>query len=465
MTRPAGTIDLGELPHGERPELAVAWPVLRRLRHRYGWRSIGRVAGAVAAALLALLTVTAAAGPARPVLEQHLAFPAVFGYAHDQQRLYVIEAVAPDPVRIAAYRLDDGALEWAAPLSIGEFAWLLRWDEVLLVHTYQDNGSFVRALDPDSGQDMWDLPGSHSLDTIAGGQFVFSASHPGQTLRGDGPPVHQFAGVDPATGDPVWNAAVPGWKYAIGALESTYLVAYGQDSDLTSYDLTTGERLASVPIPTTDSTDVQVVGSLVLVTDRSELPPVLTAYDAVTLTPQWTYSHPDSLQVWPTECGELVCLVGEAWPRALDPGSGELVWSGDWVLADGSRGLTVAADLTGTGLAGHMLVTAQPRQHSWLIDAATGQPVLDLGSWWLPWRWPAPVAGGELPLLLRSGTADTPTVVGQLRPDLSGVRLLGSIDIPWQSDCSAGTSYVFCATGPAASEEPQQLVVWRDRLA
>jgi outer membrane protein assembly factor BamB len=464
MTRPAGTIDLGELPHGERPELATSWPALLRLRNRYGWRSIGRVAGAAAAVLLALLTVTAGAGPTRPVLEQHLALPAVLSYAHDQQHLYVIEAVEPDPIRIAAYRLDSGALEWATPQSIGEFGWLLRWDEVLLVHTYQDNGSVVWALDPDSGQELWRLPGNHSLDTIAGGQFVFSASQPGLTLRGDEPPVHQLTGVDPATGDPVWNAEVPGWKYAFGVLESTYLVAYGPDSDLTSYDLTTGERLASAPIQTTDSTDVHVVGSLVVLTDHSQLPPVLTAYDAVTLAPQWTYSHRDSLDVWPSGCGELVCLIGAASPRALDPASGELVWSADWASLAGG-GVMVVSDLAAAGLAGHLLLTEQPRQHSWLIDAGTGQPVLDLGSWFLPQQWPEPVAAAELPLLLRSGAIATPTAAGRLRPDLSAVRLLGPIDTPLQSDCSVGTGYVFCATGPVASEDPQQLVVWRDRLA
>ncbi|MPZ26344.1 MAG: PQQ-binding-like beta-propeller repeat protein [Micromonosporaceae bacterium] len=395
----------------------------------------------------------------------------MLGFARDQQDLYLVEAPESAQPRVTAYRLADGTVRWEAPVPRSEHTWLLRWEGVLLVQSYQATGGQTTVLDPGTGQELWSRQGGPE-ELLAGGHYLVSELR-STVLEGidediNEPPRRELTALDPATGKPLWTVPVAGWNYATGGEDSRYLVAYGgAGSELISFDLTTGERLASASasarLPVTESTDVQVVGSLVLLHDQFGRPPTLTAYDVATLSPRWTITDPGGPGfVWPTVCGDLLCLIGERPPRALDPASGALVWSADWFpFTDDTAGVVVS-ELAGAGLVGQqLLMTEHPWMHGWLIDAGTGEPALDLRDWRLTPARPEPAAGTGVPLLFQYGPERT--VVGRLQPDLSGIRALGAIDVSPPVDCGADPGYVFCVSG-TGSERPRELTVWRHRL-
>lgn len=270
----------------------------------------------------------------------------------------------------------------------------------------------------------------------------------------------------------MWTVPVPGGTYATGFdQDSRYLVSFGgAGGELVSYDLATGQRLAGASVPELDQqhVQVQVVGSLVLLRDRSRSPSDLLAYDARTLSRLWTIpdrDRPGHLE--PMACGDLLCVSGERQPvRAFDPASGQRVWSTDWPAISDDDFVWVA-DLAGTGAGRDGLLLARGRSGSWLIDAGTGELALDLGGWQLtaPRPWVPPGAGSGVappePLLFHPD-ADR-TVVGRLAPDRSGIRPLGAIDAvrPWL--CDGGGGFVYCATEPD-NDRLRELTVWRHRL-
>jgi outer membrane protein assembly factor BamB len=461
MSPPAGTIDLGELPRDPMTGFDPPWPGLARLRHPTERRRVARLAAITAATALVLLTAAGAGGPVRPVFQPHLTLE-VIGFAHDREHLYAIEVPGPNLTRVVAYRLSDGTAQWEAPLPGSRFAWPLRHEGVLLVQSIHAGRRTTTMIKPRNGREVWRRPGTGALERIAGQRVLFSNPRASADAVRNQPPVHQLTAVDLATGQTAWRASVTGENFTSGSADSRYLVAYGEGSDLATYDLTTGQRLADLPAPAAQSATVQVVGPLVVLLDRSQRPRVLTAYDVATLSQRWRVSHPDLLEVWATACGELVCLLGDGSPRALDPATGEEVWSADWLLTDDRAGPVLISDLGGSGLAGQLLLTDQARGRSWLVDARTGEPVLDLQGWQLVQSWP-PQPGAEPPVLIRPDRGAT--MIGALRPDRSGVRVLGQVNARPQAECSATARHVFCLAGPLTGERPQELTVWRHRLA
>lgn len=459
MTTPAGTIDLGELAPGPPSEPDAPWPVLVRLRRWHSPRRAIRLAGLAAATVLALLAVAAA--PPQPVFTLHLTLPAVLDFTQDQQNLYAVEVPETGQSRVTAYRLADRTLRWAAPLPASDFAWLELQNGVLLVQSFGSTGSHATGFDSDTGRELWRRAGAyeHALSS----EFrLFSDSGPDSPDVVVGPPRHELAALDLSTGQPEWTVSVTGGSYVTGGPDSPYLVvANDAEDEIVSYDLATGERLARAAVPGADSLGIQVVGSLVLSVDQGRRPPTVTGYDVTTLAPRWTTADRSDLNTWAVSCGDLVCLVGAEPPRALDPASGELVWSVDWLPSVGDEGTYWVSEPEAADLAGRLLVTDQTGSHSWLVDARTGTLVLDLRDWLLPGR-PQPAAGTERPLLFR---ADSERIlVGQLRPDRSGIRALGAIGVTPPATCDAGTGYVVCLAESGSSEQPRELTVWRHRL-
>lgn len=451
MTLPAGTIDLGVLPRGEQPEVEAPWPVLVRLRQWRRHRSAGRVAAAVVVTVLAVLALAAAGGPVRPRFEPVIAIQAT-SFAHDQQNLYVIEE---SEGRLAAYRLEDGSVRWTAPLTGGE-EWLQISEEVLLVESARGSSVAATAYDAGSGRRLWTRAGQGFPTTIVGDRFLFLEQLPASSGRPDA----RLAAVDPRTGRGLWTARTPLEGYSYSAVAYHLVVADGDR--LTSFDLATGKRSATIPIA--EYADLHVAGTLAFVLERSGDPATMTAYDAVTLAPQWTVSGLDpDRNTWPTACGGLVCLAGEQPPRALDPATGEPVWSADWLVNRPGEHWYMLFEADGQELAGRLLLTDFPTATrgpaAWLIDAGTGEPVLDLAGWRLGGDWTAAPASEPTatPLLVRP--AGETMVIGRLRPDLSGVDPLGRIDTLAATDCLALTRQVLCL-GLAAEQAPIQVTVW-----
>jgi outer membrane protein assembly factor BamB len=456
MTLPAGTIDLGELPPGGQPEFEPPWPGVVRLR-RWRWRDrrpAARLAGAATVTAL-LLTLAAAAGPLRPAFLPLLSL-AIHGYGYDQEQLYVVEA--PGTGTLAAYSLADGGLRWRAPLPDPAKFYSFHRDRVLLVSALS-HGRASTAFDPATGRRLWRSdPGE--LFAVAGGWFVFA-----QVSFGGRPreiPRLRFSAVDQTTGRPGWSVSAVGEDYHHG---SSYLVIIDREGRLTSYRLATGERSASVAIPHAEFSAVRMVGSLALVLDRSGQPPVLTGYDLATLTRRWSATLArNHLPVLPEPCGRLVCLASPRFPRALDPVTGETVWSADWLPADDRRDhyfMVSNLDLPGGRLLLSDVSRAPDSRASWLVEATTGEPVLDLAGW-RPGPGGPPGAGPGGGLLVR--TDGPTTLVGRLHPDLSGVQPLGVIEGTTRAtECQPLPGLVVCTTWPPAGDGPGELTLWRSR--
>lgn len=444
-------------------EVAAPWPVLARLARRQDRRRAIRLVAAAAVTALALLTLTAAAGPPRPVFVPLLSLQTT-GYHTDPEHLYVVEAPGTGTRgTLVAYRLADGTARWTAPAPVGEAVQLQLHEQVLLVTSQSDDQLRSTAFDAATGQQLWQRGlGIGFAEPLADGYYLFQEDR----FFSD-PPTYRLTAVDPITGEPVWNGSTVGRSYRLG---STHLVVLDQDR-LTSYRLATGERSASVRLPHGPSSELRIAGSLAVVVDRADRTPVLTGYDLATLQPQWTVTDLAERNVasGPEQCGQLVCLAG-ARPRAIDPATGETVWSADWLPADpeGEHHFVVT-DPELPGPADRLLVTDIAGQGwfggpaSWLVDVRTGEPVLDLQGWQLgPGFDPTATATGPAaPLLVRF--MHDATLVGQLRPDLSGVRVLGTIDAAASSWCWGLVEQVLCVARPPGDRQPAELVLWRHR--
>lgn len=484
MSPPPGTIDLGELTHGEQPEIAAAWPVrarLRRWRGRRGWRLAG------AAATTALVLAATGAADTRPQPPLTLEFTVQvtdFNMAYDSEHLYVVEdAGGPRQVTVTAYRLEDGMVRWQVPLPDSP-NWLGLEGEALLVGTspyLPDNGSptdRTTLLDADSGDPLGTYDGSHAGE--AGDYLLFRESIPGPE---DEYPQQRLSAVDPVTGEPAWSLEVQRWSLD-RRKAPTRLVTLDLQGTLASYDLTTGELMATVPTAASTTPEdpwfegLQTIGSHVLVQEEVDGEVTINAYDVESLRWQWsladaTTDSAGQVIVWPAPCGDLVCLnQPDDVPRAIDPETGATVWSADWARTDAGTASYDAYDLGDGWLAGYALLSRflEPDgdQQSWLIDMETGRPVMDLRQW-SPAGAYSPFAVDSARLLTRTG--EEGTWIGRLRPDLSGIDALGLIESVVAADngiwgyCVPSGVRIVCMSEMPVNDEPSHVdvEVWRLR--
>lgn len=487
---PSGTIDLGELPpHDEvRLEPDPWWPVVRR---RWRDRRTWRLAAVAAVTTLTAVTVAAAATPARPALTQQFTIAGT-SVAYDAQTLYVVDApdgvAAAGPATITAYRLADGAVRWerSPPGLDGDGAWLTVQAGTLLAssRTGAGNDPQTTRLDPGTGEPLWTQTGLSGQ--AAGGWLVLErqlATPLPEEPVDDVVPAVELTVVDLATGAPAWRIEILGWAYGMDA-DGTNLVTMDEHGELHSYDLATGELVATRSLPTPDGPGgvhyygtLQVIGSVVVLLAPSGATPVITAFDVATLAPRWrsAVAYDESASVSrPTRCGGLVCLIGGESPRALDPATGEQLWSADWLPPD--DGDSHWYDATGIGevhpelLTDHLVVTrireSSSDQGSWLVEAGTGAPVLDLTRWRFLGAYSQQPATTPAPLLAQQDGRTT--WIGRLRPDLSGVVVLGSIDTGSRDDpvavppaCDARGDRLVCVRYPATGEDRGRTEVWR----
>jgi putative pyrroloquinoline-quinone binding quinoprotein len=464
VATPPATIDLGELPRDGSIELGTpAWRWRTRVRPwrvRNPWRAAG-VAVAIVAALAA--TMAGSATIPGPALTHVFTAPGST-FVIGQDRLYVVDAVAPGGT-ITAYRLADGAIlwqrSWAAP-----GLQLSTWQGLLLARTVlSDETEHTSRLDPDTGRPLWISDGRPTGYT---GERLF-LERPLHDARPFDPP-YVVTAVNPYTGDPGWVRQLSGWSAQTMAGSPERVVALTDQGTLVAYDPATGEPIGSVATASSpEQADPSVAGPVVLLHDRVQSGFAVAAYDLATLAPSWTMSDPVA-EIGP--CGALLCLHGPDPPRAVDPGTGRTMWTADW-LPTGQSGWFVVRALATPALEGHLVVTLISgadftQSHSWLVDAVTGEQVLDLRRWTFPWDSGPSLAEVGL-VRYENGTA----WIGRLRPDRSGVDVLGSVtyaldwlDVPGRPDvmdpeCAVSAGHVACSV--RLDETRREVTVWRIR--
>lgn len=467
MTPPTLTIDLGELPRDEDPEPGPAWPFWRRL-HR-GNHGPGRLVAAAVVAGLALVTLTAATGGGPPVA---LGFTVeADNYTVDQRHLYALTTGAGETgQRLVAYRLADGGTAWERSLEDGgdgEVVFLRGGEaRTLLTLTYpveQDSGDgmTVTGLDPATGETLWSDSGLPY--GIAGGLLVLAP--PVRPEPPSGGPAHragELVAVDVTTGAREWSIPATRGDFRTGGRAPYRAVTLTPEGELTSYDLGTGERLATTQLPpaAVGAQLGNIVGSRVLLRlGLGSGQPGLAAYDVDTLAEQWT-SYPSGLPEagfahFP--CGTAICVLGPGPVQAIDPATGELRWSADWLPAGTSPASTAYHD-DGHPLAGYLAVAAgspsDRSQTQWLIDTETGEPALEIADWWLQLDW-GEAAETRLWAFGQPGDGTT-TWIGRLRPDLTGIDPIGPVGEA--SSCQVEPPFVVCVP------ERLDLGLQRDRV-
>jgi outer membrane protein assembly factor BamB len=483
MSPPAGTIDLGELPQGEQPELAPAWPARRKLARWRGALSWRPWATAAMTALVLVMATAAAARPQPALVLQFTAQVANHNVTFDEQHLYLFDRQqSAGQVAVVAYRW-DGTIHWRTELPGTEHGWLQTSDGALLVTTVPNGqegpwpvDQTIR-LDPDTGEQLWTVDGSPvgaTEDLLMLGRTSLDEGgyeDAGEVIQ----PPTELVAVDPATSRTMWSIEAAQWDHVWP--QSPNLVILDAEGGLASYDLGTGELLATAPtVAPADPAEspywtLRTFGSHVLVMDQTDGRWVVDAYEATTLQLLWSLtgdaSGEDGNPVWAFPCGELVCLSAPQQPlRAVDPDTGEVVWTADWAAAGAGESFY---GIQYPGAAGQALLTRTSMRiddrASWLVEIETGRPILDLGQWTSPGPFETN-SGNDTSILTRGG--ENGTWVGRLRPDLSGIDVLGRIDTITTDErragyCVADAGHLVCLTSAITGDElsPVDLEVWR----
>jgi hypothetical protein len=231
------------------------------------------------------------------------------------------------------------------------------------------------------------------------------------------------------------------------------LVTLDRDGQLASYDVVSGDPVAATFGATGSGTAyLSVTGDLVLV--HSSVDGSVAAYDVETLALRWHIDMAfDSVDI--ASCGPVLCRnPGNTVPRAIDPATGEPVWSAsvDWF-----SGGSFAYQPGPPWPAGFLLMD------SWVVDARTGEPVIDLGEW-IPahsGRGPLSGVGSTDVFLVRyelgSGPANGLTWFARLHFDPPHIEVLGSVPSD-SSGCLTDARLVVCP-------DRGELHIWRTRPA
>ncbi|MCW3813300.1 PQQ-binding-like beta-propeller repeat protein [Micromonospora sp. DR5-3] len=411
-------IDLGELRHDPEPQPPPRPP--RAVTRPYR----------VLAVLAAVLCVLAGGvpRPERAVAVVSARLGADLFLVAD--RLYVVDPLDPQQGtgrQLVAYRLPaDGppAVLWRTSLPAGGGdVWLLQQGATVLVSGRQVGGPEgvfrTTALDAGTGRSGWQQPGA---GYPAGDGVLLQnldASGEGSLRR-----------VDVASGRTLWSVPTPldGPALRFGPDGVDRIVLAAPSGEVEVRDPASGALLAARNIrpgqlPSWQRN--QVVGDLLLVI--SDNGGTVTGYGLDRLDQRWTARL---AQVgYLTDCGDLLCAyrqTGGMW--ALDPATGAVRWSNPrWqavLWAERGRFLVGADDSGGS----RFLVA----------DAATGQPVADLGSWELA-SWTEP--GDRLIGVRRGG--DGRLLVAELDVAAARVRVFDALPNVL-GDCRTGRDVLVC---------------------
>jgi outer membrane protein assembly factor BamB len=455
----ATSIDLGELPRGG-SEADTAGERRPDPRQRYGgagaparhrWPAL-----AVAAGLA--LTTAGAAGPPPVWATLQFTVPAGGQVVLTDRHLYLIDET-DQRQGMSAHRLTDGSTEWTLTHRTTEDWFTVRGDlpfEISATVVSAGESEWfsyterTTAFDPDTGEPRWTLAGDLIFPGAGVGALTRHRSLPDQSSWR-----RELTIVDLATGRELWTTPpFVNWSYPLDDPDLVrQLVTLTEDGELTSYDLATGARLATTRTAAerVEERQVQVVGSLVLLQGPAR--DTLTAYDLATLRRRWTADLPPGGFLVVSACEPVLCVQGGAVPLALDPATGAAAWSADWLPESGVAGDTWVAQPGPPWPTGLLLV------EGWVVEAATGEPVLELREW-APLGGNEPILGRPAALLTRyelpAGPGDAGrTWFGRIRSDPVRLEVLGGVDGRLHR-CVTSADQLAC-------QRDDELLVWRLR--
>ncbi|WP_433296609.1 PQQ-binding-like beta-propeller repeat protein [Actinoplanes sp. CA-030573] len=342
---------------------------------------------------------------------------------------------------LTSYDLTSGQMRWQAGQSTP--AYRLRLSEDLVLMRPWTTGATepgTTAVSVFTGASQWERPGN--VITVAGSSRLLAVSSV-RSLTGTGRRVQgPIEAVDSTTGRTLWTVPVPSTAVLLGvpgvADESSRMLLVHDNRTFAVHDLDTGKLLATAKVPAADyNPDNPVVADgKILLRHPGEAGAEISAYDPVTLKQLWTEPAGSSYQM--QACGVLACLSGAGGVRAIDPATGDTLWTRrGWQEIEQFGTLFVAYGGTdGTIPLG-------------VVDVETGALRLSLRGW-------RPVTGGGEDgnlLLVRAADTRGRTMVAVARPGDARPRVLGALPAG-TGDCQAAPSRLVCRTMYG------ELVVW-----
>jgi outer membrane protein assembly factor BamB len=334
---------------------------------------------------------------------------------------------------LTSYDLDSGRVRWQAAQA-SPFYRLQQADGLLLMRPWsigmRDPGTFALTLD--SGADQWRNAGN--VLTLPGSSTLLAVD-PARKNAGTSRWVEgQVNALDPVTGRTRWSVRVPDSGVLLGvpgpADTGARMLLVGADRTMTLHDMDDGRLLASANIPISPSEygadNPTVAGGVILLRHPNFHGMQISAYDPFTLRRLWTKPAYQGHMI--RECGILACLVGESGVQAIDPATGDTVWSRpQWkdIQTNGTKFIAYAREAAQSPVG--------------IIDPETGQVKVDLKGW-------RPVDGpsdGDVLLVTRAVSPGARTMVAVVRPGAREPRLLA--DLPaGTGDCEAVPGRLAC---------------------
>ncbi len=453
--RPEALIELGEDWSVPEP---VADPEAPR-RRRSGWLFV--------LALLPALALTVSARPPTPFREV-ATVPAASNqiFVVTAGTVAVVEAALGDSSRVTSYPLSGGPARWTANVP-GPVGALVPQPGSRVLFAVSAPG-FVAALDLDSGELLWSMPGAFLVDGRDGtGRAVVAVDRT--------PASRTVRALDVRTGRPLWSVSLPAppaaapWILVAGP-DGTGpgRVAVLDGDTLSVLDEASGARLASTSagIPSADERhDARVprlylLGGRAIVAYEANFHTVLSGYDLDPFALRWSASMPTETSSL-SACGPVLCAgtgpLGTCFPVrcsaidsylfGLDPVTATLRWvSPTWSrtgppLPTGTRPTVIVFNREPPGL------TAR----AGIVDPRTGQVLLNLGSW-------APVnPAPDTPAILAATEDDSyHSWFAMLRTGGTALVPVGRLPVAGQA-CQSAPAYLVCPTLDG------RLTVWRYR--
>ncbi len=421
-----------------------------------GWRP--RIGPAVAVLAAVLLLLGGAAAPGRTGLTAIGAVPAAgqVGYEVAGDALFVSET-GPQGNVISRYDLPSGHRRWATQVSLlVSGASVAVTGGVVLVSTYDVgvSGDHTIALSADTGRILWRSP--FAQNGVLPGTGLVLLTRLVSQQDGSNYPASDMRAVGLRDGVAVWAYATrEGCQHALPDADAPVAVLC-PGGDLRLLDPASGtiRRSAVLPGSPPDATvrladgtmrwDIgpvlRVVGGQVLIGYGQGDRTTMAAYDAATLSPQWTIRLAG--QMYGVDgCGTAsLCLSGNTGLAVLDRASGQVRWADSRQVVDPVGGRY--AVLSAGGPPGDLAAST-------VVDLDTGRSVYDLGTW----QWSGQAGRDDYVTYWEPARAQI--WFGVLSTDPVGLRVVGTTRDAVESGCSGSGGYLVCET------VRHWLLIWR----
>lgn len=406
----------------------------------------------LAVVVLALvLAVTGGSAAQNPRLTEIFTVPmGILGsFTINGDTLYVL-AVGPTDTTLTAYRMRDGLPLWTTKVgpvpAVGEHAGLERAGDGLMVVTGEDASLLSQATvyDPATGRLLWTAPGGPIAPPQAGRVLLSRAlvtncaDPPCDRLDFYPATPYELTARNPRTGEAFWSLQLAPEENARLTIDARRLATIDTSHHLVIRDLATGAVTATHQLPPDASQWSPVLADdLVLVQKLTDISMVrfgqrvgvlMTAYDARTLAPRWTFPESPEFAAF-VRCGPLLCASTMDGTWAIDRANGEIRWSdASWA------GISELTDE-------YLLAYPVTDRRAWVIEARTGRKLFSTGRW---------SAEGRAGLVMVQWHEDrTRAWFGVLRIDLGGVQpltVVSGIRRPCAPALAAKAGWLACQT-------------------